>query len=358
MMCDLEPEDSIRWRASKEDMSNQSNDSATGIMGEQLSLFDEKNVLSNTGASELIRLNLEGARKAFQSYQDIYRDGNDIEVKLKITAFLLDGFVQCPADSPEEPAYLYRLWNSFEKYASEISFNDESILSGIKDSFFQKIIEAISRWDLADMPFFLDNVPMGCVYMEAGNIDQAIASLQASIPVTENNAALYGYLGDAYMLRGEPEVARRCYLEALLADAGSIDWNYLKDEELANLREELIEAFDMNEPLAAEWLSTHAFIRGLLQSRTLRLREEMKYFVDEYQELRKAYSREPDPRLGAKLFIRSIILCDNEPFIKLIKGIELVEIRKKMKEIDPELFSQYMKCINSRKSHTPSGGRS
>ena len=27
------------------------------------------------------------------------------------------------------------------------------------------------------------------------------------------------------------------------------------------------------------------------------------------------------------------------------------EIRKKMKEIDPELFSQYMKCIKNRKSH-------
>ncbi len=336
----------------KEDMSNQPNDSTTGIMGEQLSLFDEKNVLSNTGASELIRLNPEGARKAFQSYQDIYRDGNDIELKLKITGFLLDGFAKCPVDSPEEPAYLYRLWNSFEKYTNEITFNSESIVSGIKDSFFRKIIEAIGRWNLTDEPFFLDNVPMGCVYMEAGNIDQAIASLQASIPVTEDNTALYGYLGDAYILRDEPDVARRCYLEALLADAGSIDWNYLKDDELANLRAELVEAFDMNEPLAAEWLPAHAFIRGLLQSKGLRLREEMKRFVDEYQALRKAYSRESEPRLGAKLFIRSIILCDNEAFIKLIKGMELVEIRKKMKEIDSGLFSQYMKCIKNRKSHS------
>ncbi len=339
----------------KKDMANQRNDSTTEIWEEQLSLFDDKNVLLNTGTSELIRLNLEGARKAFQSYRDLYRNGNNIEVKLEITHFLFDGFAQCPADSPEEPVYLYRLWNSFEEFASETSGNAGSLVSGIKDSFFKRIIEAIDRWDLTDVPFFFDTIPMGFLYMEAGNIDQAISSLQASLPVTENNAALYGYLGDAYILRDETEVARRCYREALLADAGSIDWNYLKDEELASLREELMETFDMDEPLAAEWLPTHAFIRGLLTSKTLRLKEEMKYFVDEYQELRKAYSRERDSRIGAKLFIRSIILCDNEPLIKLIKGIELIEIRKKMKEIDAELFAQYMKCIKNRKPRqTPS----
>lgn len=320
-------------------------------MQEQLSLFDEKNVLINTGTSELMNLNLEGARKTFQKYADIYKGGKDIESGMKITCFLLDGFARCSADSPEEPADLYNLWGSFNQYVGDIAFNDTNILSGIKSSFFKRILASIDRWNLAKEPFLIDTIPMGRVYLEAGKLDQAIESLQTSIPVTKRNAALYGYLGDAYTLRDEIEVAGRCYLEALLADAGSMDWDALRDEKLSSLREELIEAFDMNESLAAEWLPAHAFIRGLLKSKTLRLREEIKHFVDEYRVLQKAYSKEPEACLGAKLFIRSIILCDNASGLTLIKGIDLVEIRKNMKGIDAELFSRYMKSIKRKTSH-------
>jgi len=319
-------------------------------MEEQLSLFDEKHILVNTGTSALISLHLESARKTFQRYKDIYGDSNNMQSKLKIVDFLLAGLTQCPMDSPEEPAGLYRLWNAFADYAHEIHCTDTNILSGIKDSLFKKIMEEIDQWDLTDVPFFLDHVPTGYIYMEAGDIDHAIGSLQASIAATEQNALLYGYLGDAYTLREEPDVARRCYLEALLAGAEDIDWNYLKDGELAALREHLIEEYDRDEAQAGEWLPTHAVIRGLFKCKTLRLREEIKRFVDEYRVMQKAYSRDRSPRLGARLFIRSIILCGNEALIKLIQGMELVAIRKKMKEIDPELFSQYMKSIKDRKA--------
>jgi hypothetical protein len=52
-----------------------------------------------------------------------------------------------------------------------------------------------------------------------------------------HNAALYGYLGDAYYLRGEPIVARRCYREACLIDPAAIDWRHIEDTDLKQLKQ-------------------------------------------------------------------------------------------------------------------------
>jgi len=149
-------------------------------------------------------------------------------------------------------------------------------------------------------------------------------------------------------LRGEPEVARRCYLEACLIDPADIDWDHMKDGELLKLKDQLVETFDVNEMLAYEWVPSYAYIQGLFKSKMIRLNDELKKFVDEYLALRKVYSEKPAPELESKLFIRAIVLCDNEPFMKLIKGINFADIRRQMKEMNPSLFSRYIKHIESR----------
>lgn len=53
------------------------------------------------------------------------------------------------------------------------------------------------------------------------------------------------------MLRGETDVARRCYSEACLIDPGGIDWAHMKDGALAELRDQLKE---MNPILFARYL--------------------------------------------------------------------------------------------------------
>jgi len=88
--------------------------------------------------------------------------------------------------------------------------------------------------------------------------------------------------------------------------------------------------------------------RGYSNLKMIRLNDELKKFVDEYLALRKVYSEKPAPELESKLFIRAIVLCDNEPFMKLIKGINFADIRRQMKEMNPSLFSRYIKHIESR----------
>jgi len=323
-------------------------DSKRDVMGEQLPLFEDRYMLMNSGLQYLEKLSLDEAKKAFERYRDLYRDGDDIDTKLKITQFLIDGFLNAPDMCPDEPACLYKLWDSFEGYVKSIGFEAENIISEIRNSFFRKLFKAVDRCDLTDAPFLSDNIPMGYVYMEAGQHDMAIKSLQACIPVTRDNAVIYGYLGDAYMLKGDADVARRCYLEACLIDPAGMDWGHLKDRELVKLRDHLIKTLDMDKSSAVEWLPGYACVRGLFAIKIIRLREELKEFVDEYIALQKAYSREPSPALEARLFIRAIILCDNEPFMKLIKGIDFIDVRRQMKKVNPSLFSEYLKYVENR----------
>jgi len=323
-------------------------DSGQFVIGEQLPLFQDKYMLLNGGSQELENLNLHEAKKAFLRYRDLYKNGGNIDDKLKITDFLITGFSNAPDPCPNEPAYLYGLWNSFEDYVKSIGYESENLISGIKNSFFQKILTSVDRWNLTDTPYLSDNIPMGYVYLQAGQHDLAIKSLQACILATPDNAANYGYLGDTYTLRGEPEVARRCYLEACLIEPADIDWDHMKDGELLKLKDQLVETFDVNEMLASEWFPSYAYIQGLFKSKMIRLNDELKKFVDEYLALRKVYSEKPAPELESKLFIRAIVLCDNEPFMKLIKGINFADIRRQMKEMNPSLFSRYIKHIESR----------
>ena len=54
------------------------------IIGEQLLLFQDQDMLFNSGVSELARLNLEAARAAFDRYEELYHDGDAIDQQRKL----------------------------------------------------------------------------------------------------------------------------------------------------------------------------------------------------------------------------------------------------------------------------------
>lgn len=317
-------------------------------ISEQLPLFEDKRTLLNRGILELTRLNLNEAKQTFEDYKALYRDGDSVYTEIKLADFLMKGFADAPDGCPEEPAYLCRIWDSFEDYVQSLGFEYENIILDIKSSFFRKALEAINRCDLADTPFLSDTIPTGYVYIQAGQYDLAIRALQACIPVAPDNAAVYGYLGDAYMLRGESDVARHCYREACLIDPVGIDWGYMKDSALLELRDELIKQYNSDNSLAVEWLPGYAYIQGLFKPKIIKLNEGIKEFVDEYLALRKAFFKKETPDLKAKLFFRGIILCDNEPLLRFVKRISFIDIRRLMKEVNPVLFSRYLKFIEAR----------
>ena len=320
-------------------------------IGEQLLLFQDRDMLLNRGVLELARLNLDAAKGAFNRYQELYHGTDDIDRETKLTDFLIKGLSVVPDSCPERPAHLYRLWTSFESYLQSVNFMGENIVSEIKCSFFRKIREALEQCNLTDALYISDTIPTGYVYIQLKEYSLAIQSLQACIPVTPDNAAIYGYLGDAYMLRGEPgdmDASRQCYLEAYLIDSGGIDWCHIKDIALLELKDQIIEERNLEDSLALEWLPSYAYIEGIFKPKTIRLNDGLKEFVDEYLNIKKVYDKEQASELKAKLFIRSMILCDNEDSLKFIKSIDFMDIRRLMKDINPDLFRRYLKFIESR----------
>ena len=320
-------------------------------IGEQLLLFQDRDMLFNRGVLELARLNLDAAKDAFNRFQELYHGTDDIDRETKLTDFLIKGFSVVPDSCPERPAHLYRLWTSFESYLESVNFVGENIVSEIKYSFFRKILEALEQCNLTDDLYISDTIPTGYIYMQIKEYNLAIQSLQACIPVTPDNATIYGYLGDAYMLRGEPGdtgASRQCYLEAYLIDPAGIDWEHMKDKELLELKDRIIEEHNLKDSLALEWLPSHAYIEGIFKPKTIKLNDGLKEFVDEYLNIKKAYDKEQSADLKSKLFIRSMILCDNEDSLKFIKSIDFMDIRRLMKDINPDLFRRYLKFIESR----------
>jgi hypothetical protein len=79
------------------------------------------------------------------------------------------------------------------------------------------------------------------------------------------------------------------------------------------------------------------------------LKDEFTTFLADFQVLEKRYRKEKSPQIGAALFFRAIILCDNEISLRLIKGMDFTDIRRQMKDIHPELFADYLRVIKERK---------
>lgn len=319
-------------------------------MAEQLFLFEDRLTLLNRGLLDLTRLNLEEATTAFERYKALYRDENEVEMELQVAKFFKNGLADAPERCSKTPAYLCRLWESFENWRQSAGYYCENIVSKIKSSFFQKTLAVITECDMTDAPLLSDRIPTGYVFIQAGKYDLAIKALQSCIPERPQDAAIYGYLGDAYMLRGEPGVARQCYLEACLIDALGIDWDHIKDGALLELKYEVLRQHKPDHSLAVEWLPSHACIQGLFPPKKLKLNQGIKEFVDEYLRLRKALFKKPSPELKARLFFRGIILCDNEPLLKFVKGINFIDVRRQMKEGNPVLFSKYLKRVAAGES--------
>jgi tetratricopeptide (TPR) repeat protein len=188
-------------------------------------------------------------------------------------------------------------------------------------------------------------IPLGYLFLQAGQHEQAIPYLQGAIAEVPHNTAVYGYLGDAYWLRGDSKTARQCYREGCSIDPAAIDWQHLKDDELIELRHELLIVHDSDPELASGWLPSHARVNGLFERKAVRIQEGLEEQVDEYLALRKSLEKKTDPVKLAKLFCRGIILCENEESLRLVKKLDVIEVRRTMKQANPELFADFLSIL-------------
>jgi len=312
----------------------------------QLSLFAQKDMpLINEGLQALKKLDLDKAIELFQRHKSLFPKGYDVASKIAIAEFLREGFRTAPAEDRDRLAHLCILWRALEDHPASIGATQELSVQNIKPAFFEKILREAERFGLADIPFVSDDIPMGYLFLQTGQLEHAIQSLQACILKDPDNAAVYGYLGDAYLLRGDKKTARQSYREACLIDPAGMDWRHLKDEELKEFKEELLLEYGFDQQLTVEWLPSHARIDGLFERKVIGLHAGVKEMVNEYLALRKSLSRKQNPLVQARLFLRGLILCENEESFKLVKKIDLMDVRREMRQVNPDLFEEFLDKI-------------
>jgi tetratricopeptide (TPR) repeat protein len=316
---------------------------------EQLPLFHDEYVSLNDATKALIDLRLDAAFVFLTNYRDFYKTNQkDVEEKLAIISFLQEQMAAEPPPGPERSRFLFNVWRSFESFCSTLTCN-KNITESLRVPYFRKVAEAMSGSGLTDGFFLADNVPAGYAYIQTGDYDRAIRSLQVCLLTARDNAAVLGYLGDAYWSRGNKKTARLLYFEAGLIAPCLMDWVHLRDDELKKLLETLPKEYDWSPSIACEWLPACGYIRGLFEPKAIRTLEEINAFTEGYLELQKAFHKNPEPALAARVFTKGIVLCDNEPFLHNIKGMDFVDIRGEMKTAAPSLFDEYLNEIARRK---------
>lgn len=312
----------------------------------QPSLFEQTDLnYANRGIQAYRKMELESAVEFLQKHHALYPRNHHTSYRLAVAEFLLRGVLGMPPTPTERPSYLCGLWNSFEDFIASEHPGRESYLTEVKGAFFARVIETLEQCDSMASPFVSEEIPVGYIFLQAERYDEAIQSLQQCIPLTPHNASIYGYLGDAYRLRGDVRIARQCYREACLIDPGGLDWRRLRDEDLKELRQELLFIYGSDPALAEAWLPSHARINGLFEHKAVSINNGLKEMADDYLALEKASALEQSPLLSARIFFRGMILCENQENLKFIKKIDLVRIRKTMKQANPDLFEEFLETL-------------
>lgn len=316
----------------------------------QLSLFQQNDMsFVNQGIAALKALDLEKAVELLQSHRSTYPRGYDVAPPMAVAGFLLAGLGEMPDESPERPEHLCGLWGELEKQLAVGNLQRLPCQEELKEAFFTRLIGEVEAAELSGCSFLPGGFPTGWLYLQAGRIDEAIRRLQTSVVEIPHRADLYGYLGDAYWLRGDVAVARRCYREACLIDPAGIDWSHMPDEDLTDLKAELLLVYRGDARLALEWLPSHAWVEGLFEPKAVHVHDGLKELVKEYREIEKELTRREDPIGYARLFLRGMILCENVESLKFVKAIDLIQVRRAMKRANPDLFQQFLEELVGRK---------
>lgn len=318
------------------------------MYGEQIPLFEDEVVLFNEALTALKALRLPEARRALARYGELYRGNADTAAKTAMVAYLEEGLAACPPAGPERCARLLLLWDDFAAACRSGAWASASFVAAMKTAFFAMAVREMAR-DLPPQTAFLTGeIPAGLIYLQAGLHEQAVRSFLESLAAQPDSARVYGYLGDAHLLRGEKETARRMYCEACLIDPAGIDWPRLGDDELLNLRRELEEDEGCDGAQSVQWLPSYAYVRGLFPPKKVGLREELKSYVDSWGSWRQRLGSEMVSPASARLFFLGIVLCDNEPTLVRIKGVAFAEVRRTMKQANASLFAAYLRLIERR----------
>jgi tetratricopeptide (TPR) repeat protein len=317
-------------------------------MSEQLSLFGDENTLFDSGVQQLLDMDFDGCLKTLDRYEKLFPWGRDVSSITEAASFLGQRLkdLNWQGIDPHEAERIYHIWLEFER-AFGCPWEKDSVEAKLQVRFLVGLVDALDPSAGSTEPMLPGGTPVGLLYILAGRPDEAISALQSLIAAQTENATAYGYLGDAYFLRGDAKSARLCYREAFLLAPDRIDLERLLDSQLKDMLQNLQEDESLDED-PFYWFPVRAQLDGFFETRRLRDLDDLKHWLDRYLDLEKVHSRQPQKDLLPKLFYHAMVLSDNADMMRFIKKVEILDVRKKMKEWHPYLFARHMRVLEAR----------
>jgi tetratricopeptide (TPR) repeat protein len=314
-------------------------------MDEQLSLFIEENTLFNASIQHLLNLEFKKCPESLQRYRRLYPRGKKIGREMAMAEFWINKLGEInwdPVDGAEAERRV-GIWLEFEDQFG-YPWPEHSFEKRFQEQYFGRIAKSLDASGQGVAPKLGQGTCTGLVYLRAGRPDEAITLLQKLVALEAENARAYGYLGDACLRKNQLRRGRMFYQTAFALGPDEVDLRHLGDCEVRTKLRDL-EGDERLDGDPRGWFPAIARIEGLFEPLLFTDEEELRNWTRRYQRLREVYREYGEPGLLSRLFNHAMVLSDNVSMRRCTMEIDLIEVRKQMKEWQGDLFSAYMEKL-------------
>ncbi len=308
----------------------------------QQDLFASPFIKYNRAVKLLVRLEPDRAEKALAEFEGLYRTGRKLDLEYRIIGFLRES-ESLLLQQTKRAELMLELWEEQMEQQWRSENNPEGLLSRLRKSYFKRVSTELAADDRSGSlkeEIFLDGTAL--LIMIRGGLWREAASLAAGIAdISQRPGRIHGYHGDALYCMEQKEAARRSYLTAFFLDAGSVDRINLCDPEVRELLTEplsFIEELDIAEgpwEHDSQWAAAIGMLYGIFRPETVLEAGQAARWKDVLHDEKSS----PGPAFAAGIILSSQGMMRLEAV-----GIDISSVRKRMKEISPELFSVFMRA--------------
>jgi tetratricopeptide (TPR) repeat protein len=308
-------------------------------MDRTVTLFDVPQHRLREVQKALSILDVEAALQAMDTLVRQYPAHPEIRREEAIVRFLQETFVE-----PKKPAQLFTRFSAFKKILKEYSYTPD-YLPDLERAYFGRIVDAAVDEPLGPVYGY----PPGYFLLKAGRLEEARQSLSGELDQPgigpKKRAHLLGYVGDVFIAGGEIEQARRYYVEAIQADTSGIDTKTLLDEDTRAL----ILGTYIPEGLGGIWAASVGHILGVFPPPVFNDSNDLMAFFKEFNTLRSAMGADETDNTAGRVFYHALIMVENEALFRVLKGADMMELRKLMRSINSSLYRFYTKASMARR---------
>ncbi len=298
---------------------------------EQLDLFadNRRTIWHNQAYEALEMLDLDGALASYGRIVQAGVDDNCIRDEVSVVAQWQERLIHY-GESDRSAQEIHKLY---------VELTDATP-PPLERSLLELMVEELCALEAPELVFISPRFHPGLLYLELGRQKEAHAWLARAVAAGIQPAGRFlAYFGDSTFLLGDQDTARELYREAFLEGPETVDWSHLADpvlKELISYAEG--EADDPDELLP--WLSVWGWLQGIFTLDFNELNNDRSGFLESL-----AQADTEGGLASSQLWFRYLRYAE---FLRRTSGDrqELIRARRRMRELNGELFERYMRKIS------------